>query len=103
MVCTVNRDNPFGIEEATAVEVSADYLEAVREFIKRQAMLLDFIEAERSLLGEKPVTLTAADCIPKGLDEDLTDRLIIIKPAEYPSLRQRHATLPRGFPLTDKS
>ncbi|MDR1537737.1 MAG: hypothetical protein LBU32_07030 [Clostridiales bacterium] len=54
-------------------------------------------------MGEKPVTLTAADCIPKGLDEDLTDRLIIIKPAEYPSLRQRHATLPRGFPLTDKS
>lgn len=80
MVVNCKWDNPLGVDEYFDCAVTTDYLEAVREFIKRETVLLDSLEADRARSGLPFHTLTAADCIPKSMDEDLTGKLIVIKP-----------------------
>lgn len=88
MVCDCNRDNPFSIDVYTNIAVSADYLETMHEFLKRAAMRVSFIEAERSLRGVTNIPLTADDCINDSHRENYKNRLVVIKPEKMtPSAR----------------
>jgi hypothetical protein len=79
LICNIKWDNPFSVEEPYAASVTDNYLEAVHEFVKREAMLLDFLEAERSLSGLPFQKLTAADCVPNGLNDNIEGKVIVIK------------------------
>lgn len=88
MVCDCNRDNPLSIDVYSNISVSADYLETMREFLRRSAMRVSFIEAERSQRGVAPVPLTADDCIKDSHRENYKNRLVVIKPESLtPSAR----------------
>ncbi|GHV12271.1 hypothetical protein FACS1894219_04860 [Clostridia bacterium] len=80
LVCTARRDNPFGVTEYFDGVVTADYLEAMREFVDRTDTLLGTLEQERAAFPAIQPTLTAADCITGGLDENLTGKVVVIKP-----------------------
>jgi hypothetical protein len=80
LVCLSKRDNPLGIEEFYNAAVTDDYLEAMRQFTNELDTLLIGLEDERAAFGTVQPTLTAADCVPKGLDDELAGKLIIIKP-----------------------
>jgi hypothetical protein len=80
LVCTARWDNPFGVTEYLGGAVSADYVEAMREFVNRVDILLSTLEKERAAFPEIQPTLTAADCVPGGLDGNLTDKAVVIKP-----------------------
>jgi hypothetical protein len=80
LVCEGRWDNPFGVEEYYHAVTTADYIEAVGEFLRREDGLLEFLEHERDHSGLPFQTLAAADCIPNGLDENLEGKLIVIKP-----------------------
>jgi len=80
MVCDCNRDNPFSMDVYTNISVSADYLEVMHEFLRRAAMRVSFIEAERSQRGVTHIPLTADDCITGSHREHYKDRLVVIKP-----------------------
>lgn len=80
LVCSCKWDNPLGADEFYDGIVTDDYLEAVGEFIKRESELLKTLENERQASGLSFQTLTIADCVPKGLTEDIKGKLIIIKP-----------------------
>jgi len=88
MVCDCSRDNPFNADVYTNVLVGDDYLEAMREYIKRVAVRVDYIEAERSSRGVTHIPLTADDCIKGSHRENYTNQLIVIKPESMtPSAR----------------
>ena len=63
--------------------ITNDYLEAMEEFTKRVHSNIRCVasirENHKVMHGIEPVTLTAADCLADGLNENLRDRLIIIK------------------------
>ena len=80
MVCECRWDNPLNFNEYYNAIVTGDYLEAMHEFTKRVAMAVQFLEAERDLRGLPKQTLTAADCVPGGLDEDMNGKVIVIRP-----------------------
>jgi hypothetical protein len=80
LVCEGRWDNPLGVEEYLNAVVTADYLEAVGEFIRRESGLLEYLEHERSLSGLPFQPLTAENCVPNGLDESIEGKVIIIKP-----------------------
>jgi hypothetical protein len=80
LVCTSRRDNPLGVTEYFDGEVTTDYIEALREFVDRVDILLDVLEKERAAFPTLQPMLTAADCVPGGLDESLQDKLVVIKP-----------------------
>lgn len=90
LVCNIKSDNPLGIEERYMGVAYNDFLEAFREFGKRIEGLAASIAAEREKRGLPIVALTAADCIPTGLDESLKGKLIVIK-AEILSPEYRSA------------
>ena len=79
MVCNCRWDNPLGINEYYGGVVTVDFLEAVREYIKRIDALAQEVETEQGAFQNEREVLTAADCIPRGLENDLTGKLIIIK------------------------
>lgn len=85
-----SRSNDFGIEECTYRAVYDNYLDAVFRFNNSVMVQVEALQAERKerrANGVEPYTLTVSDCVPGGLDEDLTGKLIVIKPdvlaAEY--------------------
>lgn len=80
MVAECRWDNPFHAYEYYNAAVTADYLEAVGDYVLRQSALLTQLETERSVSGLPFQTLTAADCIPHALDGNITGKVIVIKP-----------------------
>jgi hypothetical protein len=80
LVCEGRWDNPFGAEEYYNAVVTDDYLEAVGEFVRRETGLLDFLKHERTRSGLPFEALTAAGCVPGGLNENIEGKIIIIKP-----------------------
>ena len=101
MVCDCRNDNLFRADMFDNGEVSADYLEIMREFTKRLADRTDAVAAERMERGIPFATLTAADCEPKGVDSDLDGRVIVIKVSsfapEYRSIDSQLALCTGGF------
>ncbi|GHV11321.1 hypothetical protein FACS1894219_02280 [Clostridia bacterium] len=80
LVCEGRWDNPLGVTEYYNAIVTDDYLEAVGEFMRRETGLLEFLNHERTRSGMPFQTLTAEDCVPGGLDENIEGKVIIIKP-----------------------
>jgi hypothetical protein len=80
LVCEGRWDNPLGVTEYYNAIVTDDYLEAVGEFVRRETGLLDFLNHERTRSGLSFQTLTAADCVSGGLNENIEGKVIIIKP-----------------------
>ena len=76
------RDNAFGVEEYRVTFSDGDYLKAMREFARRLNAVLDSLELGSVYRGSPLVdyTLTAADCVPGGMDSDLKGKAVIIKP-----------------------
>lgn len=79
LVCDCSWDNPFSADEYSHGIVSGDFLEAMREFTERVNTRLDTLEAERVRRDLPMETLTASDCIPKGLEMDFEGRVVVIK------------------------
>jgi hypothetical protein len=103
MLCDAARDNPLGVEEYRNGIISDDYLEIMREFTRRLNVRLDSLELGRVYRGS-PTTdypLTAADCVPGGMDADLNGKIVVIKPEslspEYRSLSFQLAIATGGF------
>jgi hypothetical protein len=80
LVCEGRWDNPLSATVYYNAIVTDDYLEAVGEFMRRETGLLDFLNHERTRSGLPFQTLSAADCVPDGLDENIEGKVIIIKP-----------------------
>ena len=80
LVCFAKNDNPLGLTEYYDIQYAADYVEAMWIFNNYQAALLQELKAERGAYHAPAQTLTAADCIPGSLNEDLKDKIIVIKP-----------------------
>ncbi len=79
MVYTVSRAQ--GDSEVNKDCVAGDdYLDVFHLFVTRLAMHLEFLDAESALQQNGHTMLTAADCIPDGLKQDLKGELIVIKP-----------------------
>ena len=79
LVCNI-RYNAFGIEERYDGVLCEDFVEAMWVYINRNSALLGEIKAEREQRGLPITPLTAADCVPGGLKEDLQGKVIVIKP-----------------------
>ena len=94
-------DNPFGVEEQYHHSAFPGYLSAMREFVTRQYILLDALEAERRESGLPFQTLTDADCLPNSQEDDWTGKVIIVKPelfaSEYRSAEYQYALCIGGF------
>ena len=101
LVCSAKHDNPFGLVEYYDGIVSDDYIEAMRDFLKRADSLVETLEAERSETGLQVQKLTVADCIQTGKDMDWEGRLLIVKPEslapEYRSAQHQLAVCMGGF------
>jgi hypothetical protein len=101
LVVNCKWDNPMGANEYYAATVTANYFDAMREFIKREAMQLSFIEAERSLSGLPIHVMTAADCIPDSMRESLVGKIVLVKPEalspEYRSAEHQIGLCTGGF------
>jgi len=101
LVCDNSWDNPLGIDLYKNGIVSADFVEMMREFTQRLTARVESIEAERSQRGIPFETLTAADCYPKGMDTDLEDCVVVIKPEklapEYQTIDHQLALCTGGF------
>ena len=101
MVCNCRWDNPLGINEYYDGAVTADFIEAICEYTKRIDALAKEVEAEQEAFQNERRVLTAADCIPHGLDDDLKGKLVAIKPdalsPEYRSDRYQIKIVTGGF------
>jgi hypothetical protein len=101
LVCTARWDNPLNMTEYFDGEVTDDYIEAMREFVDRIDTLLGNLEQERGVFLTVQPTLTSADCVPGGLDKDLTGTLVVIKPEvlspEYRSANHQLKIVKGGF------
>jgi hypothetical protein len=101
IVCDCSWDNPFGADEYRNGSASTDYLEIIREFTDRISARLDALEAERKERGLPAVVMTAADCIPGGMDTGMEGKIIIIKASslspEYRSAEHQLAICTGGF------
>ncbi|GHV47670.1 hypothetical protein FACS189499_05580 [Clostridia bacterium] len=107
LVCTAKRDNPLGVTEYFGGEVTSDYIEAMRGFLDRVDELLVTLEKERAMLPTIPLTLTSADCVTGGLDEDLTGKVVVIKPEvlspEYQTAEHQLKIVLGGFGASPNS
>ncbi len=72
-------NNPFSTDEFTNMVTGGDYLEMMRLFSDRLNGRILALENERAARVIPAETLTADDCVPKGLDADLNGKLIVIK------------------------
>jgi hypothetical protein len=101
LVCDRSRDNPFGADEFRNAVVSKDYLELMRVFIDRVSGRVAVLEAERNARGIPLETLTAADCVPGGLKEDLEGKVVVLKPEklarEYQTIDYQLVLVTGGF------
>lgn len=100
MVCDCTWDNPFGVDEYKNGVVGDDPVELLRIFTDRLSERMDAIEAERNERGIPFETLTAADCVPKGMDTDLEGKVVVIKPeklsSEYQTIDHQLALVTGG-------
>jgi hypothetical protein len=101
LVCNIKYDNPFNMEERYDGAVTDNYIEAMREFVKRVDGLVETLETERRESGLPFQTLTAAECIPDSQNADWKGKLIIIKPEilapEFRSAEHQLALCTGGF------
>jgi len=81
LVCNIKYDNPLNFEERYNGIITDNYIEAMREFVKRIDKLVESLETEQRESGLPFQTLTAAKyCIPNSNNDDYEGKLIIIKP-----------------------
>ena len=80
LVCCVSWNSGFGSEIYYDDFVTSDYLEAVRKFIKQEAVLLDALDLRRDLSSLPVRPLTAEDSIPFSMYDDITGKVVVIKP-----------------------
>jgi len=101
---SVNAKNPLGLSEYTTVYENNDFLMTMREFTRRISARLNSIEIDRfergnPLLDDAP--LKDADCVPDGLDEDITGKVVAIKSdilyPEYRTLSHQLHVATGGF------
>lgn len=101
LVAEIKWDNLLGINEYYNAAVTTDYLEAVREFIKRETGLLELLESERNMTNLPFHKLTAADCISNSINADFEGKAVIIKPeilaSEYRSAEYQYGIVTGGF------
>ena len=80
MVCYCKWDNPLGINEYYNIVTTDDYIEALDLYAEGIKSFTQILKNERVEYDCSAQILTAADCIPNGLDENLEGKVIIIKP-----------------------
>jgi hypothetical protein len=80
MVCYCKWDNPLGINEYYNACVTDDYVEALNLYANGILSFTQILEKEKTDYEQPPIVLTAADCVPKGLEHNLAGSLIVIKP-----------------------
>jgi hypothetical protein len=101
LVCCGRSDNPLGIETYYNAAVTSDYIEAVRNFISEETILVDALALARDLSSLPFQTLTIADCIPYSMNENINGKLIVIKAdalaPEYRSAQHQLAICCGGF------
>jgi hypothetical protein len=94
LVCSIKWDNPFGVEERYDGIVTDDYVEAMREVVKRVDALGLAIETARKEGGLSIQTLTYKDCLPDSQHESWEGKLAVIKPeALMPEYRSAESQL----------
>ena len=101
LVCLARWDNPLGAEVYYDASITSDYLEAVKKFIRQEAVLLDALGLQRDLSSLPFKALTAADCVPQGMESDIKSKLVVIKPEalspEYRSAEYQLGICRTGF------
>jgi ribosome-associated translation inhibitor RaiA len=84
MVGEFKNDNPLGLYESTWAGLTNDYLEALDKFNDFLEDNINIVKTEREsrdkMHSVEHIMLTAVHCVPNGLNEDLTGKVIIIKP-----------------------
>ena len=80
MVCFCKWDNPLGFNEYYNIAVTDDYVEALELYAGGINSFAQIINNERSDYEYPAQKLTAADCIQDSLNENLKDKIIVIKP-----------------------
>ena len=74
-------NEPFGAEKHLLPTYSGDYLTVLKEFIRTQSIYADGLALDRVYRGSPAddAALTAADCVPGGMDADLAGKVVVIK------------------------
>ena len=84
MVAEFTWNNPFGALDSRFAGVTSDYVEDLDKFSGLTEYNINVVksgfEHRKNQYGVEPLTLTTADCVPKGLADDLEGKLIVIKP-----------------------
>jgi hypothetical protein len=80
LVCDISWDNPLNLETRRNGAVSSDYVEALREFLKRVDTLAQKIEADREASGIPQQVMTADDCIPGSARAFWEGEVLIVRP-----------------------
>jgi hypothetical protein len=79
LVCDRSRCNPLGIDEFTNILAGDDYLAVMRVYADRVSERVTALEQERESRGVDFEKLTAADCVPDGMNGDLEGKAVVIK------------------------
>jgi hypothetical protein len=69
----------FGWNDCRAVHDSSDYIAAMREFTRRINAQLDLLDLDRVYGPPANFTLREDDCVPGGMDSNLTGKVVAIK------------------------
>ncbi|WP_214629705.1 hypothetical protein [Paenibacillus agaridevorans] len=80
LVCYCSQNNLFGIDQYYGAEGYADYLVAMQEFAKLLQWEIEKLQTERSAITEPMPTVQPAQCIPIKSDDDLSGRIVVIRP-----------------------
>lgn len=80
MVCYCTRNNSLGVEQFYATAASADYLEAMNDFISRVQWELEDLKEERASVMVPLTTLTQAECQPIREDMRIDNQVVVIRP-----------------------
>lgn len=101
LVCFCKWDNPLGINEYYNAYVTEDYTEALSFYAKGILKFTNELEKEMADYEKPPRVLTAKDCVPNGLEQNLTDKLLIVKPEslapEYRRIERQLRLCTGGF------
>ena len=101
---TVNAKNPLGLPEYTTAYENNDFLQTMREFNRRISARLNSIETDQFERGNPlfdDAPLRDADCVPDGLEADITGKVIAVKSdilyPEYRTLSHQLHVATGGF------